>query len=419
MDQPQLRPQPGVEFSRPTRQIGLMLAILGLVGLGAGVLAAQIAAVFFANPYLNGFIGGVFVLGVLATFWQVGQLMAATRWLRQLRDGSAGQSLPPPPRLLATMAPIVRDGKVSGRLAASTTRSILDSIAVRLDEARDITRYIASLLIFLGLLGTFWGLSNTVPAVVDTIRSLAPSGGDASGEGVFARLMSGLEDQLGGMGTAFASSLMGLAGSLVVGLLELFAGHGQNRFYRELEEWLSGFTRLGLVSEGEGPDGALVALLERVDEGLQRTSEAAARADADRAEADKRLGMAADALADLAKRFEQEQGMVAELVREIREARDGDSGRERALIAGLRRIEQSTSQTAASQGALVEALSKNANGSGGDVETRTHLRNLDKQLRILTDDLANGRHETTSALRQDLRTLVNLIDARIRAPGAH
>ncbi|MEM1346042.1 MAG: hypothetical protein AAGI34_15875, partial [Pseudomonadota bacterium] len=109
----------------------------------------------------------------------------------------------------------------------------------------------------------------------------------------------------------------------------------------------------------------------------------------------------------------------AELVREIREARDGDSGRERALIAGLRRIEQSTSQTAASQGALVEALSKNANGSGGDVETRTHLRNLDKQLRILTDDLANGRHETTSALRQDLRTLVNLIDARIRAPGAH
>ena len=117
---------------------------------------------------------------------------------------------------------------------------------MRIDESRDITRYIINLLIFLGLLGTFWGLSLTVPAVVDTIRSLAPQDGDTSDVSVFDNLMTGLESQLGGMGTAFASSLVGLAGSLVVGLLELFAGHGQNRFYRELEEWLSSITKIGL-----------------------------------------------------------------------------------------------------------------------------------------------------------------------------
>ncbi len=262
-----------VEFSQPTRQIFLMLLVLILVSTGATVLAAQIQTVFFANPYLNGFIFAVFVIGVLATFWQVGQLISATNWLRDLDAGLKGQEIARPPRLVASMAPILREGRVKKRLAASTTRSVLDSIAVRIDEAREITRYISNLLIFLGLLGTFWGLSNTVPAVVDTIRSLAPADGDTSDISVFERLMAGLEDQLGGMGTAFASSLMGLAGSLIVGLLELFASHGQNRFYRELEEWLGGFTRLGLVGEGEGPDSHLVSLLERLHEALERTSE--------------------------------------------------------------------------------------------------------------------------------------------------
>ena len=141
---------------------------------------------------------------------------------------------------------MIREGKVKRRLGTSVTRSILDSIALRLDESREVTRYIANLLIFLGLLGTFWGLSQTVPAVVDTIKSLAPQNGDTSDISVFDRLMTGLESQLGGMGTAFASSLVGLAGSLVVSLLELFAGRAQNRFYGQLEEYLTSMTRLGL-----------------------------------------------------------------------------------------------------------------------------------------------------------------------------
>jgi len=238
-------------------------------------------------------------------------------------------------------------GKLKRRLATSTTRSILDSIDVRLDESRDITRYISNLLIFLGLLGTFWGLSLTVPAVVDTIKSLAPQGGDTSDVSVFDRLMTGLESQLGGMGTAFASSLVGLAGSLVVGLLELFAGHGQNRFYRELEEWLTSFTRLGLVSEGEGPEGALISLLERVDEGLERTTDFAESAEQARIEAEKRLAAAADVVAKMATEIQQERTLVSQLVAEMREARELEAGRDHATLAVLKRIDHGQSQIAA------------------------------------------------------------------------
>ncbi|MEO0621940.1 MAG: biopolymer transporter ExbB [Pseudomonadota bacterium] len=412
-----------VDFSQPTRQIFLMLTVLILVSTGATLLAAQIQTVFWANPYLNGFIFGVFVFGVLATFWQVSQLISATNFLRDIQSGEKGEDLGRPPRLVASLGPILSDGRVKKRLAASTTRSILDSIAVRLDEARDITRYITNLLIFLGLLGTFWGLANTVPAVVDTIRSLAPSGGDTSDVSVFERLMSGLEDQLGGMGTAFASSLVGLAGSLIVGLLELFAGHGQNRFYRELEEWLGGFTRLGLVSEGEGPDGALVALLERVDEGLERTSDSAKKAEDARVAAETRLGQAADVVAAMAGQIDQQRDIVSGMFRELKEARDQEAARDHAMLTSLKRLEQSSSQIAHSQSALVDALEKVAylggptGGGGADPEVGQALRSMDKQLRALADDLAVGRHETTQALRSELRALIALIDARTRGGG--
>jgi hypothetical protein len=399
-----------------------MLAVLILVSTGATLLAAQIQNVFWANPYLNAFIFGVFVLGVLATFWQVGQLIAATNWLRDLQAGYKGQEISRPPRLVASMAPIIREGRVKKRLAASTTRSILDSIAMRLDEVRDITRYIANLLIFLGLLGTFWGLAQTVPAVVDTIRSLAPEGGDVSDVSVFERLMMGLEDQLGGMGTAFASSLVGLAGSLIVSLLELFAVHGQNRFYRELEEWLTSFTRLGLVSEGEGPDGALVALLERVDEGLERTSESAARAESARVAAENRLAQAADVVAEMAGQVDHQRELVSRLFEEMREAREHAAGRDHAILNALKRLDQTSAQIASGQHEVAQAIGRAVEAQPGragqaEAETAEHLRGLEKQLRLMADDLAVGRHETTAALRSELRALINLIDMRTRDTG--
>jgi hypothetical protein len=413
-----------VQFSQPTRQIFFMLTVLALAAIGATVLGGQIRTVFYANVYLNGVILGVFVLGASATFWQVGQLIVATSWLKNLQAARKGHEFAKPPRLLAAMAPMMREGQVQQRMATSSTRSILDSIADRLDEMRDITRYITSLLIFLGLLGTFWGLSVTVPAVVDTIRSLAPQEGQTSQVDVFEKLMAGLDDQLGGMGTAFASSLLGLAGSLIVGLLELFAGHGQNRFYRELEEWLSGFTRLGLISEGEGAEGGLIALLERIDEGLEMTTSFAKKAEEARIGAEQRLGRAADVVAEMATQIDKERSLVAQLVHEMREAREMQSGRDHATLTVLKRIESASETAASGNQALANALERGLGGGargargGAEAEMRAHLQNVDTQLRELAHELATGRRESTAALRAEIRALINLIDVRTRAPGA-
>ena len=403
-------------FAQPTRQIVLMLLVLIAVGTGGFFLAKQIQTIFYANLYLNAFIGFVFVLGILATFWQMAQVRNSVNWLRNLQAGFKGHEFSRPPGLLASMAPMIREGRMKKRLATSATRSILDSIAVRIDESREITRYIVGLLIFLGLLGTFWGLSQTVPAVVDTIRSLADTAEDGD---VLGKLISGLEDQLGGMGTAFASSLIGLAGSLVVGLLELFASQGQNRFYRELEEYLTEFTRLGLVSEGEGPEGALISLLERVDEGLERTTEFAETAEEARIEAEKRLAAAADVVGKMAREIEIERGMVSQLVTEMREAREMESGRDHAVLTVLKRIDQGQNQLAGAQQTVAEAIERNRGTGGGggggmDSDTRNHIRSLDKQVRAMADDVAVGRHEALNALRAELRALTNLIDMRTR-----
>lgn len=265
-------------FSQPVRQIVLMLIVLALVGAGAWFAYGRILPIFSSNLFLNGLILAVFVLGVLGCFWQVAELVKSVSWIerfaaRRRNADARGVSAPEPseaeyaPRLLAPLAALLgQRGPLGGAISTDSARSILESVATRVDEARDITRYTANLLIFLGLLGTFYGLATTVPAVVDTIRALAPQA-DETGIQVFEKLMTGLESQLGGMAVAFSSSLLGLAGSLVVGLLELFASHGQNRFYRELEEWMSGFTRIGLGgAEGQGlGEAALVGFAERVE----------------------------------------------------------------------------------------------------------------------------------------------------------
>ncbi|WP_028714186.1 MULTISPECIES: hypothetical protein [unclassified Paracoccus (in: Bacteria)] len=266
------------QFSQPVRQIVLMLIVLALVVAGAWFAYGRILSIFHSNEYLNGLILAVFVMGVLGCFWQVAELVKSVSWIerfaarrRHAAEKGLGATEPEgpddAPRLLAPLAALLgQRGPAGGAISTESSRSILESVATRIDEARDITRYLANLLIFLGLLGTFYGLATTVPAVVDTIRALAPQDGETGLE-VFNKLMTGLESQLGGMATAFSSSLLGLAGSLVVGLLELFAAHGQNRFYRELEEWMSGFTRIGLGgAEGQGlGEAALAGFIERVE----------------------------------------------------------------------------------------------------------------------------------------------------------
>jgi hypothetical protein len=267
-------------------------------------------------------------------------------------------------------------------VSSSSGRSILDSVAQRIDEDREITRYIGNVLIFLGLLGTFYGLATTVPALVETIRSLNPGDGE-SGADIFARLQSGLEAQLGGMGTAFSSSLLGLAGSLIVGLLELFAGHGQNRFYRELEEWMSTITRVGIDGEdSSGLDmGAMGMFVEQLGELMDTIQMMMGQTDADREENNKRFGNLAAAVERLA---------------HLSATNDN--------AALLTRV-------AEGQNALIQKLD-DSGMEGIDAESRMRLRSIDVQLLRILEEMSAGRQESIGDLRNDLATLATTIKDR-------
>ncbi len=378
------------QFSRPIRQIFLMVVSLGMAVFGAFVALPRVLPVFEANPYLNGFIVFVFVIGVLACFWQVFQLMGSVRWIERFAAGQTDDGARPP-RLLAPMASLLRSRGARMQLGSSSARSILDSVAQRIDEDREITRYIANLLIFLGLLGTFYGLATTVPAVVDTIRSLAPREGE-QGIDIFNRLMTGLESQLGGMGVAFASSLLGLAGSLIVGLLELFAGHGQNRFYRELEEWLSSITRVSLSSgdEGGAEAGAIAAVIDHMTEQMAALQAMFAEGNASRATVDRKLGDLVEAIGQMNARLDRSDGVAAALER-----------------------------VALGQEALVEQLRRSGPGEGMDAESRMRLRSIDVQMLRILEEISAGRQESLAELRKDIEILVHALTApRGGQPGA-
>ncbi|MBS0123826.1 biopolymer transporter ExbB [Thetidibacter halocola] len=388
MDKPDLEAE--LQFSQPVRQVTLMLVVLLLSGFGAFLALPRVLPVFESNPYLNGFILLVFVVGVLATFWQVAQLIVSVRWIERFgrnRD-AGGATTAQPPAILAPLATLLRRRDRRTQITTTSTRSILDSVATRIDEAREITRYIVSLLIFLGLLGTFYGLATTVPALVDTIRSLAPSEGE-SGIVVFSRLMTGLESQLDGMGTAFASSLLGLACSLVVGLLELFAGHGQNRFYRELEEWLSSITRIGFSSDSEGPDlGAAGIVLDRMAEQMAQLEYLFQQSEAGRSEVDSRLGQLADSLERMTERIEATAPSAASMAR----IADG-------------------------QDRLADAIREKESAEGLDAESRMRLRSIDVQMLRILEELAAGRQESMAELRTEISAMTRALQQIVRLAG--
>ena len=385
MDQPDREAEP--QFTRPVRQIFLMLLVLLLTGGVVALALPTIMPIFEANPYLNGFIFFVFVLGVVACFYQVAQLFNSVRWIGDFAGGDeAGRA----PVLLAPRATLLRARGKRMQIGATSTRSILDSVSTRIDEDREITRYIVNLLIFLGLLGTFYGLATTVPALVDTIRGLAP-GENEEGVEVFGRLMNGLDAQLSGMGVAFGSSLLGLAGSLVVGLLELFAGHGQNRFYRELEEWLSSITRLGFSGEGEGggDQGAMVQLIDHMAEQMEGLREMHASGEAGRQELEGQLGLLAASVERLTDR-----------------------------LAGTGQVHDALTRVAESQEHLVSTMAEHVGGGEGmDAESRMRLRSIDVQLLRILEEISAGRQETMAELRTDLAALTRAV-GQARRPAS-
>lgn len=218
----------------------LILAILIVIIIDGQT--HQIRRSFMANPWLNSLIVGALFVGVVYAFRQVVRLYPEIRWVNSFRIADPGLAVEFQPVLLAPMATMLRDRTGQLSLATGSMRSLLDSVASRLDEARETTRYLVGLLVFLGLLGTFWGLLHTIGSIGDTIGSLSTNG--AQGGMLFDQLKQGLMGPLKGMGTAFSSSLFGLSGSLILGFLDLQAGHAQSRFYNELEDWLSGITEL-------------------------------------------------------------------------------------------------------------------------------------------------------------------------------
>jgi hypothetical protein len=225
-----------LKLSSPRIFLVRMMVFVILVGLVAFVLHKQIEVAFMANPGLNALIIAIEVIGIVLSLRQVLRLYPENAWVNNFRLADPGLAVDRPPILLAPMAAIL--GSRVGRMAMSSQlmRGILDSIATRLDEARDISRYMTGLLVFLGLLGTFWGLIETVSSVGGVIQGLKATGDAGS---MFDSLRDGLAAPLSGMGISFSSSLFGLAGSLVLGFLDLQSSQAQNRFYTELEDWLS------------------------------------------------------------------------------------------------------------------------------------------------------------------------------------
>ena len=295
-----------LKLSSPRIFLFRMMVFVVLGGLVSFLLYKQIQVAFMANPGLNALILGVLAIGVILAVRQVLRLYPEIAWVNNFRLADPGLAVDRPPVLLAPMAAIL--GSRVGRMALSTTlmRSLLDSIATRLDEARDISRYMTGLLVFLGLLGTFWGLIETVSSVGNVIQGLK-SGGDAAG--MFDTLREGLAAPLGGMGISFSSSLFGLAGSLVLGFLDLQSSQAQNRFYTELEDWLS----TTVYDQGTEPGTAAVGVTGEVRGASDRLREAVDQAGSGKA-ASTAMANLAEAIQGLVHHMRNEQQMIRDWV---------------------------------------------------------------------------------------------------------
>jgi hypothetical protein len=381
-------------MTRPTRF--LIRTLLFLVAV-AGVVAALFDGIADAMSHhlaLNGLILGVLALGILFNLRQIFGLNREIDWIESFRAGRPTLS-GSAPTLLAPM--IKMFGKRTGKFQLSpvATRSLLDSIASRLDESRDLSRYLVGLLIFLGLLGTFWGLLQTVSAVGGVVGTLSSATDTSS---LFRELQAGLQAPLGGMGTAFGTSLFGLAGSIILGFCDLQAGQAQNRFYNELEDWLSAQTRISSGALGAGDGEATVpayiqALLETTADNLEALQRTMARGEEGRAQGAHASAALADKLGALADQMKAEQQLLLKLAEGQVELR--------AVLTRL-------------------ADMPRASGGGGglDDSSRAHIRNMDLALTRLVEETGTGRLQLTQDIRNEIRLLARTIAALAEEPRA-
>ncbi|PHK96448.1 flagellar motor protein MotA [Pseudoroseomonas rhizosphaerae] len=379
-------------MTRPTHYLLRMLLFLAAVLALAALLSEELLRAFAANPLLNGVILAVLAIGIAWNIRQVLALKPEVEWLEGFRAPRAAGAAPrPAPRLLAPMASMFaarRGERIS--LSASSMRAMLDGLASRLDESRELSRYMTGLSIFLGLLGTFWGLILTIGAVADVINSMSVGSGDLNQ--LFNQLKSGLAQPLTGMGVAFSSSMLGLAGALVLGFLDLTAGQAQSRFYSELEEWLAGVTRLSSgVLGGDGEAGGSVpayvqALLEQTAENLENLQRIMARGEEGRNASSQALHTLTERLAVMTEQMRANQVLMQRMA----EAQSG-------LAPTLARLAEAQAH-AQTHGALDDA-------------SRAHLRNLEVYMARLVEDLAQGRAQSTAEIRGEIKILARTIAA--------
>ena len=372
-------------MTQPQRFLIRMVVFVLAVVAAAGLLYTPLERAFLANPALNGVILLVLAIGILYVFRQVLMLKPEVDWIEAYRRNEPGLSVQAPPVLLAPMATMLGE-RADHRMSLSTLsmRSLLDGISSRLAESRDISHYLIGLLIFLGLLGTFWGLLETVASIGTTIKSLSIGSGDL--QALFNNLQAGLEAPLSGMAVAFSSSLFGLAGSLVLGFLDLQASQAQNRFYNDLEEWLSSVTRLssGAMAEGDQSVPAFVsALLEQTADSLDSFQRTMSRGEESRTSANTTLLVLADKLATLTDQMRAEQDLMVKLIEMQIEVKPV--------------LER-----------LASASERMADG-GLDAASRSHLRNLDVYVTRLHDQAAEGRVQLIEEIRSEIRLLARTV----------
>ena len=379
-------------MTRPTPYLLRMLVFLLAVAGIAVWLRDSLITIFLNNPDLNSLILAILLLGIGWTLRQVQRLGAEIAWVEAAQTDRAPATAP---KLVAPMARMMaaRDATRPGTdrratLSAGASRSLLDSLASRLDENRELARYMTGLLIFLGLLGTFWGLLRTVAAVSGVIHGMTIGSGDIAQ--LFEQLKSGLAQPLAGMGIAFSASMFGLSSALILGFLDLTAGQAQNRFFNELEEWLAGQTRLasGVLADGEGSVPVYVqALLEQTAENMEQLQSVLTRG--------------------------EDRG------REGNQAILALTERLGAFADTMRTNQQLMLRIAETQSALGPALTRLADlrtENPVDEVSRAHLRNIELYLQRLLTDTEQGRAQTVTELRNELRVLTRTIAGLAEAP---
>jgi biopolymer transport protein ExbB/TolQ len=375
-------------MTKPTNYLIRMILFCLVIYGGVAVISPELARFYMANPVINSVIVLVEIFGVFWNLRQVQRLYPEVAWVEDFRRPRQKLEQAAPPVLLAPMARMLQgraDGERRITLSGQAMRTILDGISSRLDESRELSRYITGVMIFLGLLGTFWGLLHTVSSVAAVINNMTLGGGDVNA--MFAQLKAGLAKPLDGMGTAFSASMFGLSGALILGFLDLTAGQAMNRFFNELEEWLASLTRLSTGAAGHDGETSMPvyvqALLEQTAENMEGLQRVLTRGEEGRAQGNTALVALNERMSTLADTLRTNHQLMVKL--------------------------------AEAHVALGPALSRLGRTSNGEDDVaRAHLRNIELLLSRLLTESEQGRTQSLTELRSDLKILTRTVAAVIR-----